>query len=249
LFKEGKFLSSENNLWHVMIKEGMRMHVNVFLTNFQDTAGYDLEVLNPAATVQDYLDSLNSFQDKFIAPCRGCDNCCWERIPLTYLDVVNYINDPNIRDLLSHGIPPLTAFIHRFCFVFGQGQVVDIFLRQQDNSACVFLNIDRQICSCHASRSLVCQTFVCLPHSQRGEELRNIIVNTGEDELVRQYLLEAEALGEPIKFNESQNASPRLADYPPTVFSGKTSYREVRIKDIVPESLWNKLYHPNKQGS
>ncbi|MDD2498387.1 MAG: YkgJ family cysteine cluster protein, partial [Desulfitobacteriaceae bacterium] len=120
---------------------------------------------------------------------------------------------------------------------------------QQDNSSCVFLNIDRQMCSYHTSRSLVCQTFVCLPHSQRGEELRNIIVNTGEDELVRQYLLEAGTLGEPIKFNENLNASPQLADYPPTVFSGKTSYREVRIKDIVPESLWNKLYHPNKKGS
>ncbi|MEL7622525.1 MAG: YkgJ family cysteine cluster protein [Clostridiales bacterium] len=51
---------------------------------------YDVQVLDREASVQDYLDALNDFQEEKVAPCDGCSNCCWERVPLTAPDVLRY---------------------------------------------------------------------------------------------------------------------------------------------------------------
>ncbi len=51
---------------------------------------YDVQILDQQASVQDYLDALNDFQEEKVAPCDGCSNCCWERVPLTAPDVLRY---------------------------------------------------------------------------------------------------------------------------------------------------------------
>lgn len=221
------------------------MRVRVFLERFEDAVGYDVKILSQNAVVQDYIDALNKFQDDYVAPCKGCDNCCWERIPLTSADVVTYLENQEIIKALPEDISPLTAFIHKFCYVFGDGPVVDISLKQRSNASCIFLNTDEKICSLHPSRSLVCQTFICLPHSERAGKLRDTLLNTGEDELTRQYLLEANELGKPPEFHENRNASPQIEDYPLTAFAGKGGYNEVRIKDVIPAELWDELFDQN----
>ena len=47
---------------------------------------YDLAVLQPEATVGDYLTGLAEFQAATLADCKGCDGCCHERAPLTIAD-------------------------------------------------------------------------------------------------------------------------------------------------------------------
>ncbi len=47
---------------------------------------YDLAVLQPEATVGDYLAGLEDFQAATLADCKGCDGCCHERAPLTIAD-------------------------------------------------------------------------------------------------------------------------------------------------------------------
>ena len=217
------------------------MRIKASLAHFADAVGYDLEILSPEATAADYLAAVNQFQDEFVAPCKGCDSCCWERIPLTYLDVLAYLADPRIQEALPPGLPALSAFVQQFCHVFGEGPVIDIALKQQANKACLWLDQSAQCCSRHPARTLVCQTFICLPHSEPAGKLRDLLLNIGEDELVRQYLLEAETFAIPLVIHEGKNPSPRLADYPATSFAGKTAYSQVLLRDVLPAELWTAL--------
>lgn len=220
------------------------MNVHVNLVDFDGIFGYDLEIISEEATVQDYIDALNLFQENYVASCKGCDNCCWERIPLTFPDVIKYLENQEIKKMLPQDLPPLTGFLYRFCHIFGEGPVLDISLNQKDNHACIFLDQEEKICCFHQARSLVCQTFVCLPHSERAEELRSSLLNAGEDELVRRYLLEAQETNIPIKIDEVKNAAPKLEDYPSKTFSDKTHYSQVRIKEVLSEKAWELLYLP-----
>lgn len=220
------------------------MKVKAFLTQFDDTIGYDLEITDDKATVQCYLDAVNRFQEKHVAGCKGCDGCCWERIPLTAIDVINYLSAEKILSLLPPKTPLLSSFVHRFCHVFCKGPVIDITLKNRSDGACIFLDTRQKICTHHSIRSLVCQTYVCLPHSEKAGRLRDTILNTGEDELVRRYLFEARSTDQYPKIDEGINASPSLEDYPPTPFSGKNRYEEILIKDIIPSDLWKNIYKP-----
>lgn len=228
----GKFRTRKGTIW---------MNMKVFLAHFDDTIGYDVEILNENATIQDYLDELNNFQDRHVESCKGCDGCCWERIPLTSFDVLKYLEDPIILKEL-HGCPnPLTAFIHDYCHVAGHGPVIDIRLKRNPDQSCIFLNREEKCCLRHRSRSLVCQSFVCLPHSEKAGQLRDTLLNIGEDDLVHRYLQEAKAKGADPVVHENNNAAPSLKDYPANIFAGKKHYQEIKIKDAVPENLWRQL--------
>jgi len=219
------------------------MTVQVFLAVFEDDAvGYDLEVTGKNATVQDYLNALNRFQEEHVASCRGCDGCCWERIPLTSIDVQNYLADPEIKASLAPDGLLIKSFVEQYCHIFCQGPAVDISLGRRADGACIFLNTAEKTCARHPLRSLVCQTFICLPHSERAGRFRDILLNTGEDELVREYLIQVKQAGQKLKINAGKNPTPSLEDYPPTPFSGKTTYHQVKIKSIVPAQLWKELY-------
>ncbi|MEL7563800.1 MAG: YkgJ family cysteine cluster protein [Dehalobacterium sp.] len=217
------------------------MKIKIFLAHFDDAIGYDLEILHEDATIQDYLDELNQFQEKHVAACKGCDGCCFERIPLTSLDVIKYLKDPQLINKIGYIKPPLTAFIHNYCHVAGTGPVIDISLKRNPDQSCIFLDQEQKICRNHISRSFVCQSFVCLPHSEKAGQLRDTLLNVGEDDLVHRYLLEAKEKEEAPVINENNNASPSLEDYPGNIFSGKEHYQEIKIKDTVPETLWQQL--------
>lgn len=219
------------------------MKLKVFLVQFDDCWGYDLEIFEEDATIQDYLDGLNHFQENHVDSCKGCDGCCYERIPLTSLDVLRYLDDEEVLSRLKNGAPLLSSFIENYCYVSGQGPVLDISLKRNPDQSCIFLDREQKICRNHISRSFVCQSFVCLPHSDRAGKLRDILLNTGEDDLVRRYLLEAKAKGAAPVIHENNQAAPSLDDYPENSFSGKSRYHQIPIKDTLPETLWRELFH------
>lgn len=219
------------------------MKIKIFLNQFEEDAiGYDLEILQENATIQDYLDELNKFQEQNVAPCKGCDGCCYERIPLTSIDVYKYLQKPEILQLNGETKSPFSAFIHNYCHVAATGPVMDISLKRNPDQSCFFLDQNQKICRNHLHRSFVCQSFICLPHSERAGQLRDIILNEGEDDLVHRYLLEAKEKEEDIVIHENNNASPSLEDYPGNIFTRKTNYQEIHIKDAIPENLWRELY-------
>jgi len=222
------------------------MKVHVFLARFDDAVGYDLEILDERASVQDYLDGLNEFQEKYVDNCKGCDGCCYERIPLTSIDVLQYLDDPEVaaelKTMQKEGQSPLSAFIENYCYVSGTGPVLDIALKRNPDYSCIFLNRDEKTCTNHRSRSFVCQSFVCLPHGEGAGKLRDVILNTGEDDLVHRYLLEAKEKGVLPVIHENNQAAPSLDDYPGNPFTGKSRYHQVLIKDIIPQKLWQELY-------
>ncbi|CCO06983.1 YkgJ family cysteine cluster protein [Desulforamulus hydrothermalis] len=204
---------------------------------------YDIEVLHPRATVQDYLDAVNEFIEKNTdPPCRGCDECCWERIPLTSIDVYNYLQQANLLQLDKRR--PLLDFLEKYCYVYVEGGAVDISLGFTLEGACIFLNQQERICSAYACRSLVCQSFICLESTLRAQELRSELVNAGMDELVRQWLWQSRQAGRKPVAHEAHNPNPNLADYPANGFTDKTSYRQVLLADICSRKLWSKLYKP-----
>ncbi|WP_333871770.1 YkgJ family cysteine cluster protein [Desulforamulus putei] len=218
------------------------MKVRIFKKATGD--GYDLEVQHPRATVQDYLDAMNDFIKKNThPPCRGCDECCWERIPLTSIDVLNYLKRLG-NQLQLDSRWPLLDFLKKYCYIYVENGAVDISLGFTMEGACVFLNQQERICSGYAARSLVCQSFVCMESTPRAQELRSELVNTGMDELVRLWLLQSRQAGQKPYAHEEHNANLRLADYPANGFTHKTSYSQVYLAEVCSQKLWNKLRYP-----
>ena len=239
--------------------------------------GYDVQILEESSTVQDYLEEMNRFQEERVAPCGGCTNCCWERVPLTAADVAVYLTaaweDSKAKNSGRRAAAPgpadqgialetVTEFLRRYGRVRADRGVVDITLRQEANGACCFLDQERRRCGRWPLRSLVCQTYVCLPQSRRAAALRQQIVNEGENELIRLYAGEAAERGK-NPWAEGQTAQVDWKAYrgrgftPPALkasladggegkgafshFCGIQSYREIRIKDVVTKELWQLL--------
>ena len=221
--------------------------VQVLLQNFNGDYGYDLVVTDDSATIQDYLDALNYAIEKYtltrgrkkVALCQGCELCCAERAPLTAIDL------SNIKDYLKVCDESLQKTLDRIGYIVVNGPAVDITLRRGEDERCVFLGRKNKLCSIYSARPLVCQTFICCPSSIKAARLREIIVNYGEDELVRQWLVQASEKGDPPGFHEGFRPKINIKDWKPNVFSAKRNYREVTIKEISPPNLWKQLY---KQG-
>jgi Fe-S-cluster containining protein len=88
-------LAGEGKLWRKTRKNAAAKTMNnkVEIKLLKEGGGllsYDVRVLDQEASVQDYLDALNGFQEEKMASCDGCSNCCWERVPLTAPDVWRY---------------------------------------------------------------------------------------------------------------------------------------------------------------
>ncbi|AEG59867.1 YkgJ family cysteine cluster protein [Desulforamulus ruminis] len=220
------------------------MKVQIFKEQTNGSNCYDVRVLTEEATVQDYLDAINLFIDKNTsAPCRGCDECCWERIPLTSVDVLSYIQRLGSQLGLEKNWP-LLDFLKRYAYIYVEGQVVDISLGYTLEGACQFLNRDQRICTGYTARSLVCQSYICMESTERAQELRSQLVNQGMDEMVRLWLIQSRRRGGKLYMHEAHKACPQLADYPVNAFSGKESYSQVLLKDVCDPILWNELNQP-----
>lgn len=128
------------------------------------------------------------------------------------------------------------AFFDRYTTVTVQGPVVDIVLkRNEDDGRCIFLDRRTKLCRVYSARPFVCQTFICSPASRRALELREAMVNKGEDELVRLWL----TAGMVIHRAHNPRSDPR--DWPSTPFAGKTRYSEVLLREILTDQLWKKM--------
>jgi len=186
--------------------------------------GFDVEidlVSNP--TVQDYLNSMNIFQEKNIAGCDGCTNCCWERVPITYQDMVNYMallgsgeenknsyNDGKPRPVFKK-VTSKKEFIENYCDVIERDGAIDIILKRRKDGSCIFLDKDNNRCGAWSARGFICQSYICLPSSKNARDLRSAIVNGGEDMLIADLGLDSN-LNVPVK---------------------PCSYKEFYIKDIL----------------
>ncbi|MCF8010737.1 MAG: YkgJ family cysteine cluster protein [Clostridiales bacterium] len=220
--------------------------VNINIVKFKGKTGYDVKVRDVHAAVQDYLDALNyaidySPVDRLRAPgrntCAGCDLCCRERAPLTWIDVLN------LRKLLESDDAAfdIQRILKKIAYISVDGPVVDIILLRRKDNKCIFLDRESSLCSIYKYRPMVCQLYICSPATQRAKRLWEVIVNTGEDELVRNWLLHIQRTGQKMLFNEGCKPCPRLDDYKPTVFKGKNSYKDILIKDVCPPKLWKAL--------
>lgn len=216
--------------------------------------GYDIKITREDVSVQDYLDALNeallglklsrSRSDRGI--CLGCDGCCGERIPLTSVDIEVLSESPKVREYLSLASTgngnKLGQVFRRFCHVYVNGSSVDITLRLTQDNKCVFLNQEKKTCTIYDHRPLVCQTYVCCPVSQEASEVREVLVNEGEDELVRQWLyLVLESPGD-LWYDEADDPNLSMEDWVAGPFFEKRCYDEILLRDVLPVGLWDRMF-------
>lgn len=218
------------------------MKVEIFLKHFGDEIGYDIRVVDPLATVQQYLDALNTFilNEKFsrtraiTSLCEGCEHCCSERIPLTSIDVIR----------LWQSQPQVGSTIPQILDYFGEvadlGPGYDVTLKRLANNTCKLLNVESGRCTIYQHRPLVCQTFICCPSSLRAQQLRSIIVNLGEDELTRLWSMDRMLAGEQIERPGHMSTGLGFSGQD-NGFTGKTKYSEVLIRDLCHPALWQQL--------
>ncbi len=220
--------------------------VQVLAKMFGKRMGYDVVVRDGGASVQDYLDALNGAIEELplsrgrrkTAACRGCDLCCAERAPLTWVDVLN------LEKHLKTGRLSLQQLLDRVGNILVDGPVVDITLRRNEDGSCIFLDRESRLCSVYPARPLVCQTFICCPASRRAARMRDLVVNSGEDELVRRWLLHSGKKGEEPAFHEGYRPRVRIEDWRPNAFTGKKHYRRVLLKELCPPDLWRQVFVP-----
>lgn len=203
---------------------------------FGPALAYDLEILQPEATVGDYLQGLCDFQAEHLADCKGCDGCCHERAPLTICD----------WQLAQPG--PETAFeqwLRDWAELGFCGPAIDLTLRRTAAGACRFLDAAAKCCKIHTRRSFTCRSHCCLPKTWRAEQLRGAIINAGEDELVRR-LLQLPPEKQPWA---ERLAECKLDDYAPNAFSAlpPEQWAQAVLRDLAGPELWAELYRPTAE--
>jgi len=216
-------------------------------TDVYGQKGYDLEVADPQATVGDYLAALNQYIlrencSRQRAPktkaCAGCDRCCAERIPLTAVDLLNLSRATEEESW--------ARLLGRHTFISVEGPVVDITLRREADGRCSFLDPLTGRCRIYCHRPLVCQTFICCPVTLRAQEVREQVVNLGEDEAVRRWGELAGPEGTP-PVHEALDFAFDPQDYPPNAFTGRLDFNEIKVRDLVTPDLWQRL-KPNQSS-
>jgi Fe-S-cluster containining protein len=188
---------------------------------FEEGFAYDITVVSDDASVGDYIRLLDAFLDAKIAPCLGCDLCCAQRIPLTLPDVYTYAGRE--RDAIA-------AFLREKAEIRFVGGAVDVKLAQKPDGKCVFLDGAEQRCLDHPRRSLVCHSYICVPQTKRARDLREALINGGEDALI----------GELFRLGVLDDGG-RAADYPPDPRWRNRSFDEIPLKDVVPPAVYSAL--------
>lgn len=218
----------------------MSHNVFVYPTRIGGFRGYEIGVVDVRATVGDYLEALEEFLatahlDKRLNAgrgCLGCGSCCRGRIPLTSIDYFHLVRYLTGGDAVS--------FFRRFAWVAVNGRVVDITLRRDAAGRCIFLDTAKKTCRIYQVRPLVCRTFTCAPAGRRALKLRSIIINTGEDELVRVWLAACDRARSRV-VHAPQRPRLRRADWRPTPFAGHTCYTQVPLRNVCPPAFWRTL--------
>ncbi|MEW6661636.1 MAG: YkgJ family cysteine cluster protein [Bacillota bacterium] len=208
--------------------------------------GLDILVADPNASVADYLSAVDGFISR--APversrsqgspcCLGCYACCQERIPLTSIDYDRLFT----HHLAKAEEQPWRRFLDKISLISVKGRQVDITMRLDQEGLCIYLDRNKGLCSIYPIRPLVCRTYICAPLSKNAMDLRELVVNLGEDELVRLWLEDAAQVKEIPAYHEGDQPDLRIEDWGESPFSGKKDYRDVLLKDLCTPGLWNRL--------
>ena len=137
-----------------------------------ETECYDLEVLDPSATVADYEKTVGGIlatpeaRKKYSEHCVACSICCGGRLPLTVVDLYR---------LKFGGLGmalPLNGWVADYGVVQRQDGCVDVTLRLDERETCALWNRKDGLCSVYKSRPLICRTYICASLSWRASELR-----------------------------------------------------------------------------
>jgi len=221
----------------------MDKKITAFLIKFSDNllgeiCGCDIQVLSPLATAEDMLQALDDFAAEYLADCRGCDGCCRERAPLTCLDMDKLI------PLVEESPWP----IHSVCKAYAnldisKAGVTDITWKRGEDNACLNLDQINKQCKIWANRAFVCRSHFCLPRSQRLSQLREELVNAGENELTRLLLLEEESGAPPLNGRPlAEQVNPQ--DYASGPLMGCRSASQVYLQKVLSPELWQELQNP-----
>lgn len=203
--------------------------------------GIDLEICAADATVQDYVVAMdwyimNAEMNRLRSEttrCEGCDICCRERMPLTSIDCLH----------IKRAVAPQLdwfGFFAKYTYVSLEKRAVDIVLSRDSQDACIFLDKEEKRCRHYEARPLVCRTYICTVFSPRAASLRQAIINTGEDELVR-WWLNARQEGR-LVVHEAQDPAIKAEDWPVNSWTGKTSFDQIQLQSIATANLWKKLW-------
>lgn len=198
-----------------------KLPLSIEIIPVADGFAYDVTVNNEDATIGDYIRLLDDFLEEKVAPCIGCDLCCKQRIPLTLPDLYTYAGKKK---------EDIEIFLREKAVIQKNGLVYDVKLVQRDDGSCIYLDQKNQRCLDHAHRSLVCHTYICLPQTERARNLRESLINKGEDALFGA----AFALGilEDAKGKEN---------YPPDPLWQGKSFDEIKLKEVLPPSVYQAL--------
>lgn len=186
---------------------------------------YDLELLDPEATVADYelaVEQVLAAPEalrRYSESCIGCCICCGGRLPLTVVDVYRLKMGG-----LGTGLP-LGGWVETYGSIERQNGGVDIALKLDGYETCALWDRGRGLCRVYRNRPLICRTYICAPLSWKAAELRTQVVNAGEDEL-------ASMLG----IGNMDEITSRL---PP--FAGVLDYGAVMLRGVCSSRLWRHL--------
>ncbi|MEW6623172.1 MAG: YkgJ family cysteine cluster protein [Bacillota bacterium] len=162
------------------------MYRNIIVYFSKKSEKWDLKVLNPRATVGDYLDGVCKLMEllqgsnKLNGTCETCGRCCKERIPITSIDWYA------LTKILNMEIEQRKA-VSLYTKLAVWGRAVDVSLKQRDDGSCIFLQHDNR-CSVYEVRPFTCKTFFCLPQSMKMQEIRATVVNLGMDQLIHEII-------------------------------------------------------------
>lgn len=200
--------------------------ITVSLVKVEDGLAYDVKIEYEKATLWQYIETLDRFLDERVAPCLGCDNCCYQRIPLTLPDIYHYAGQEKAG---------ISAFLNKSAVMEKDGPALDVKLRQGEEGICIFLDGDEQRCTDYPHRSLVCHTYICLPQTSRAREMREHLINEGEDALI----------GVLFQLGLCEGYEDLAAAYPiKPQWQGK-HYDEILLKDVLPAELWETMTAPS----
>lgn len=201
----------------------------------------DVIIHDSEASVADYFQALDNYilTGDYIRTrstkscCEGCDICCKERIPLTSVDVLV------LKEKIAANMT-MKEFLKRYTYVSIEGKSVDISLARDSQGICLFLDQEAGRCRHYEARPLVCRTYICTSFSKNASELRDIIVNGGEDELVRLWLAtDDDAVNTVVHEAFEPDVDPK--DWLTSVWTGKEAYAKIKLKDIIDLELWQRL--------
>lgn len=196
--------------------------------------GFRLGLKDCDISLQELLNQMNRFIEagglprlwpEQIRQCAGCHLCCHEPLPVTSIDLFNICRALEID------------FIEAFKYLNLEvdGKVVDITFKRR-NGACIFLNKQGR-CRIYNDRPFLCQTYICCHMHEAVEELRSQVVNQGMDELVRLAILRFKKEGKALPVSRGKTKSVSLTDWPKNCFSGKDTYAELLLENVLSSDL------------